>query len=111
MAIGTITVVSKTQIPGPLNIDQISFAGDAAYGAGGTAAFQASVRAALGKGNVTILHIIPVDCGGYVPMYDTATDKLKVMYSDNNNASDGPLIENATANISATTFKLMVVSK
>lgn len=111
MAIGAITVVSKSQIPGPLNIDQISFAGDAAYPSGGTPGFQALVRTALGKGNVTISHVIPVDCGGYVPEYDTAADKLKLLYGDNNNAADGPLVENATADLHTTTFKLIVVSK
>jgi hypothetical protein len=111
MALGTITVVSKTQVPGPLNLDQISFAGDGAYPANGTPGFQALVRAALGKGNVTILHVVPMECGGYVPFYDAAADKLKVLYGDNNNAADGPLIENATANLSGTTFKLVVISK
>lgn len=111
MALGTITVVRKTQIPGPLNYDEISFAGDGAYPTNGTPGFQALVRTALGKGNVTILHVIPAECGGYIPFYDVAADKLKVIYSDNNNAADGPLIENATANLSGTTFKLTVVSK
>lgn len=111
MAIGAITVVRKSQVTGPVNYDEISFAGDGAYPANGTAAFQAAVRAALGKGNVTILYVVPQDCGGYVPVYDNVADKLKVYYADNNNAADGPLIENATANLSGTTFKLVIVSK
>jgi hypothetical protein len=111
MAIGAITVVSKTQVTGPLNVDQISFAGDGAYPANGTPGFQALVRAALGKGNVTILYLIPQDCGGYIPVYDNVADKLKVYYSDNNNAADGPMIENATANLSGQTFKITVLSK
>lgn len=111
MAIGAITVVRKTQVPGPLNFDEISFAGDATYPSNGTPGFQALVRAALGKGNVTILHVVAQDCGGYIPVYDTVADKLKVYYADNNNASDGPLIENATADIHTTTFKVVVVSK
>lgn len=111
MAIGAITVINKTQVTGVLNVDQISFAGDGAYPANGTPGFQALVRAALGKGNVTIIQVIPQECGGYVPLYDNTADKLKVYYADNNNAADGPLIENATANLSAQTFKLTVISK
>lgn len=111
MAIGAITVVNKTQITGPLNVDQISFAGDGAYPANGTPGFQALVRTALGKGNVTILYVIAQDCGGYLPVYDNVADKLKVYYADNNNAADGPLIENATANLSGSTFKITVLSK
>lgn len=111
MAIGAITVVSKTQIPGPLNIDEISFAGDATYPANGTPGFQALVRTALGKGNVTIMLVVPLECGGYIPFYDAVADKLKVLYSDSNNAADGPLIENATADLHLTTFKLKVLSK
>lgn len=111
MAIGAITVINKSQMPGPLNIDEVSFAGDGAYPAGGTAGFQAIIRAALQKGNVTLLFVVPMDAGGYVPFYDVANDKLKVMYSDNNNAADGPLIENATANLSGVTFRMKVLSK
>ena len=111
MALGTITVVNKSQISGTLNHDQIQFAGDGAYPANGTPNFQTLVRAALGKGNVTVLYVVPGDCGGYVPVYDAAADKLKVYYSDSNNASDGPMIENATANLSGVTFRVVVVSK
>lgn len=111
MAIGAITVINKTQVTGVLNVDQIAFAGDGAYPANGTPGFQALVRAALGKGNVTIIHVVPQDCGGYLPVYDNVADKLKVFYGDNNNAADGPLVENATANLSATTFKVVVLSK
>jgi hypothetical protein len=110
MALGTITAVAKSQVSG-LNLDRISFAGDGAYPAGGTPGFQALVRTALGKGSVTILQVQVEDCGGYVPMYDNANDKLKVYYGDNNNAADGALVENATANLSAVTFKLLVTSK
>lgn len=111
MAIGTITVINKMQADGPLNLDTIAFAGDATYPASGSPGFQALVRKALNKGNVTILYVISQDSGGYFPIYDVAGDKLKVFVGDNNNASDGPLVENASADLSATTFRLVVVSK
>ena len=110
MALGTITAVAKSQVSG-LNHDRIAFAGDGAYPAGGTPGFQALVRTALAKGNVTILQVLAEDTGGYPVAYDVTNDKLKVFYGDNNNAADGPLIENATANLSAVTFKLLVISK
>jgi len=111
MALGTITVTKKTQVgDGPVRFDLLSFAGDGAYPSGGSTGFQALVRAALGVGNVEVLAVIAQDCGGYQPIYDKAADKLKVYYGDNNNASDGPLVENATANLSGTTFKVLVLS-
>lgn len=39
--------------------------------------------------------------GGYVPKWDRASQKIKLFYGDNNNAADGPLIENATTDLSA----------
>lgn len=112
MSLGTIVVDTKTETPtGPVRFDQIHFPGDGAYAAGGTPGFQALVRAKLNVGNVEILTIIPGDCGGYLPVYDKANDKLKVYYGDNNNAADGPLVENATADLSGVTFNLTVVSR
>jgi hypothetical protein len=37
------------------------------------------------------------------------TYKLKLFYGDNNNASDGPLIENATADMSAESVEVVAV--
>jgi len=112
MAIGAITVVEKSAARGPFNADLISFAADGAYPTGGTAAFQAAVRAALGKGAVEILAVIPQDCGGYHPCYDKANDKLKAYYSDLDAVADGPDIQvpNAT-NLAAVTFVVLVISK
>lgn len=43
--------------------------------------------------------------GGYVLEFVPATQKLKIMYGDNNNAADGPLIEiPSTTDLSATIF-------
>lgn len=112
MAIGAITTTEQTPTNGPQRMDAISFAGDGAYPTGGTAAFQTSVRSALGVGNVDIVAVIPIDCGGYVPAWDNATGKLKVYYGDYDPAAAGPLVEvpNAT-DLSAVTFKVLVVSK
>lgn len=101
MALGAITVVSKSQVPGPLNVDEISFAGDGAYAAGGTAGFQALVRTALGKGAVRIVGLISKDSGGKTPTYDPVTDKLKVYAGTS---------EQANGDVSATTFRIVVLS-
>lgn len=112
MAIGTITVAEKTAAEGPVRHDLISFLGDGSYPTGGTAAFQAKVRAALGGMNVEVVAVYPQDCGGYMPCYDKTNDKLKVFYVDNNNASDGPQIEVPnTTNLSGVTFNVVVLSK
>jgi hypothetical protein len=101
MALGTITVIQKTQHDG-LNHDIISFAGDSAYATGGSASFTAAVRKALGKGNVQVLYVIPQDTAGKTPVYDQAADKLKI-YSGATEASAGDQ--------SASTYRLVVVSQ
>lgn len=111
MAIGAITEVAGVDGPGgndPLFCNLISFAGDGAYAAGGTGNFQALVQAAIGSGR-EVLGVIGQDCGGYVPVYDKAANKLKV-YEQSNTATS-PLIETATANLSAVTFRMLVLSK
>lgn len=102
MAIGTITVLDKSQISGTLNNDEIVFAGDSTYPTGGTPGFQALVRNVLGKGNVTILYVVTQDSGGQTCYYDAVNDKLKVMTGTS---------EHAAGNLSAITFRLAVVSK
>jgi hypothetical protein len=111
MALGTITNPAGLDGPGgptPVFADLISFAGDGAYPAGGTAGFQASYRAAT-KNNREVLGVLPQDCGGYVPVYDKTNDKLKVY--EQTNVATSPLIETATADLSGTTFNLIVLSK
>lgn len=110
MAIGTITKDEAAAGVGPVFFDRISFAADGSYPTGGTAAFQAAVQAKTGVGRA-IVAIIPQDCGGYVPVYDQANDKLKVYYGDYDPAAAGPMVEvpNAT-NLSAVTFNLVVIS-
>lgn len=102
MALGTITVLSKQQISGTLNHDEIVFQGDATYPAGGTPGFQATMRQVLNKGNVTVMHVISQDSAGQSAVYDPVADKLKVY----NGTS-----EHAAGDLSAITFRLVVVSK
>lgn len=111
MALGTITVPASLDNPGgptPVQVDNISFLGDDGYATGGTAAFQASFRAVT-KNNREVLAVIGQDCGGYVPVYDKANDKLKV-YEEG--ADGGPADEVANAaDLSSVTFNVTVLSK
>lgn len=106
MAIGAITVEknSGAKVSAPTFVDRLSFAGDASYPTGGTVDFEGSVRTKIGD-NRTVIGIFAEDCGAYRPVYDNATDKLKVYQT-----SDGAEVSNAT-NLSATTFKVVVFSK
>lgn len=110
MTIGAITIPKNAGRNGrPVFMDVVQFAGDNAYPTGGTA-LTAALVAAIGASR-NILAVLPVDCGGYVPVFDAATGKLKFLYGDNNNAADGPAIEVPnTTDLSAVTMKVLVVS-
>ncbi len=105
MALGAATITQQGQKrpSAPLFADVLAFNGDGAYPSGGTAAFQAYVRAALGD-NREVLAV--VDCAPnatYYPVYDKTNDKLKVYVRATG-------VENATADISAQAFKVLVIS-
>jgi hypothetical protein len=107
MAIGTVTVGDKYSAPfHNISCVFVSFAGDGAYPSGGTATFSklAAILSALGGKKLLSVEAVGA-CGGYVPRYDYANDKLLVYESDNGGA-DGPLQESTTANLSGVTFQL-----
>ena len=98
----------------------IHFAGDGAYPTGGTASFKAFVQAIVkayndslgdaiirGGDSVTPIFVVDQDCGQYVPFYDLANDKLKVL--DGGSATRAEV--SAATDLSGTTFKLVVVCK
>lgn len=60
---------------------------------------------------VTIQSLKVVDQGlsGYVFNYDQSAEKLVVLYSDNNNVADGPLIEASTVAIAAQVLEVEVI--
>ena len=109
MAIGTITKAEGCSGPLGLFVDRISFLGDGAYPAGGTVGFLALAQAKIGASR-NIIAVIPQDCGGYMPAYDHANDKLKVYEGDYSPAAVGPFVENVTADLSAVTFNLVILS-
>jgi hypothetical protein len=80
MALPTTATVRSTagrSASQPLSIDRLSFVGDSAYPTGGTTAFQAWVRARLGK-EVTVLAVVDQGSNGYRVHYDVALDRLVV---------------------------------
>jgi hypothetical protein len=106
MSLGIITSTAANGQEGSNVICKlISMVGDDGYLAGGTAGFQQSVRdafAADGQGALTVIAVVPQDCGLHVPSYDKANDKLKVVL-----ASTG--IEVANADYSAITYNMLVI--
>lgn len=83
---------------GEYTLDFISVAMDSTYPSGG------EVLDAVGDiGYVEA--IFKPSTSGYIAKWDVANQKLKVLYGDNNNAADGPLIENATTDLSAEVFE------
>lgn len=105
MALGTIASNAAVGQEGSnIIIHNLTFLGDDAYAAGGTAGFQASVQAALGKGSVEVMGVVAQDCGDNVPVYDKANDKLKVFVM-----STG--VELGNGDHSADTYNLLVICK
>jgi hypothetical protein len=55
------------------------------------------------------LKVVDQGLSGYVFQYDQSAEKLVVMMGDNNNASDGPLIEASTVAIAAQVLEVEVI--
>lgn len=93
----TLTVIRTIEI-GEYALDQVTVLMDSTYPAGGEAID------AVGDVGYFALWFTGPSTTGYVGKWDAANQKVKVFYGDNNNAADGPLIENATTDLSAETF-------
>lgn len=87
-------------------VNVVDVALDNSYPTGGEA------LSARELGMQTVLTALPELAAGYVARYNQSTGKLMVYYGDNNNASDGPLIEvpNAT-DLSAVTVRMTVIGR
>jgi hypothetical protein len=105
MAMTVLDVTPAVPLQGDLVAKVLEVTFDAAYAAGGYALSAASL------GLTTVHRVSGTPVSGYVPEYDLSAHKLKVMYGDNNNASDGPLIQVAdnTAGINALKSRLLVI--
>lgn len=90
----------------PVFIDEITFTGDTAYPTGGSAAFEAFIRGATGiKEGRTVDAVIDVTGNAtHYPVYDKAANALKMFVR-----ATGVEVANTT-NMSATTFRVLVIS-
>lgn len=106
MALGAATQGAEVgQEGGPTFFQLLTFLGDDAYPTGGTENFQAFVRTSMAnRGNVEVIGVIPQDCGLHRPVYDKATDKLKVLLG-----STG--VEVGAGDNSAITYNLIVLCR
>lgn len=77
---------------------------DAVYATGG-----GEPLTAANLGLSTILFLIAQPTGGYVFSYDHAAAKLLAYLGDNNNASDGPLIEVGAIDLSAVVTRVLAI--
>jgi hypothetical protein len=59
--------------------------------------------------NIESMWVVDQGVSGYVFQYDQSAEKLVVMMGDNNNASDGPLVEASTVAIAAQTLEVEVI--
>jgi hypothetical protein len=102
MAATVTPIFSGSLLGAKQRISVTTVTGDSSYETGG----EALTANQLGLSRITAL--VPVPNTGYIPVWDAANSKLKIFYGDNNNASDGPLIEipNAT-DVSAVTFTVL----
>jgi hypothetical protein len=68
--------------------------------------------AEFGLASIEAIIATPANNDGYVPSWDRTNSKLIMLYGDNNNAADGPLIEVPnTTDLSAVQVTLQVIGK
>lgn len=106
-ALGTVALTAKSAKAerDVIFVDRITVVGDAAYPSGGTVGLKAALEA-LTSDTRTIIAVIDAGVnGGYLSRYNVASDKLIALLGN----GAGVLVE-ATGNISATTFTLVVLS-
>jgi hypothetical protein len=80
MSIGTIEVQQRANVDNLLNarVDVIKFTGDATYPDGGTSGIEATIRAGIGR-EVTLIAIMPQDCGVYRPVLTETPASVKTV--------------------------------
>lgn len=108
MALGTTTLITSGGADsGQVSVDRFTVVLDASYPTGGYTGLAAKLTAAASR-TPTIIAVI--DQGtGYKAMWDYANSKLMVFYVDNNNASDGVMIQVPdTTDLSGVTLSLVV---
>lgn len=116
MALTNVAVVTGTSVKapiGPVFVDRITLDLDDSYPSGGYASFSDTIKDVLGQGSSRTLVAVQQasPAGGYILHWDRSNDKLIIYYGNNDAGADGPLIENATADLSLITgVELLVFS-
>ena len=101
--------LTDTGVFGDLQYRIVTVTGDSAGYTNGTGYALTPATMDLG----TVLYVSPtVSNGGYVGRYN-GTTKVVLYYGDNNNASDGPIIEIATtgSSLAAESWVFLVLGK
>ena len=103
MAATVTSVFSGSLLGAKQRISVTTITGDSSYATNGYAITANQV----GFSRITAVLAVGANTG-YVPVWDATNSKLKVFYGDNNNASDGPLIEvPAATDLSAVSFTVL----
>ena len=120
MTLGAITLgtLEGDKPSAPLFAIDVSFEGDDAYPTGGTPNFQDAIRDAIeaanaaksdhnvrGRMDISIQCVAGFESGQYVPYYDAANDKLKVL--DGGSATWAEVAD--TTDIHTTVFNLTLL--
>lgn len=110
MALGTVVknAAKSANNSQAVFYDFLTIPGDAAYLAGGTTGFDATVAAAVGDDR-EVIGVIQQDCAGYVITYLPANGGTLKMYEEG--ADGGAADEVANGNYSAVSLTMLVVSK
>ena len=104
LAIGQPAKQRRSHINGGRTFDIYSVTFDSSYPTGG----ESLVAADLDLDSIEL--VIAPSASGYIFEYDYSAHKLKALYGDNNNASDGPLIEVPnTTDLSAISTRVLVI--
>lgn len=104
----TYTILKQRRVQGRAhNLVRLAF-GDAAltYAAGGVPITKGKLGCPT---TVESLKVVDQGVSGYVFNYDQSAEKLVVLMGDNNNASDGPLIEASGVALAAQTLEVEVI--
>ena len=111
MALGTPTknTGSGGAASEPLYVDDISFALDNSYPAGGYPGLEAKLRVLTGDKRTIVDVLTAVDLSGHAVAWDFANGKLKLFRSGGANAVLAEVV--AAVDLSAVTLRLRVASK
>lgn len=111
IAVGDVTytiIKQRTTDGGRRSILARMAFGDGAltYPAGG---FPVSIGKLGCPNNIESLKVVDQGVSGYIFNYDQSAVKMVVLMGDNNNASDGPMVEASTVAIAAQTIEVEVI--